>query len=333
MPSSTSSSRVIPDIRWGATWLVALGIVVVAAISLELFVRGRGYQPSVKDDEYGWAWQRGRADGPPHVMAVLGASRIQLGFSAEAFHEVLPDWRAVQLAIDGTQPAGSLRDLAEDPEFRGIALVETTEDGFFAANRDRQDAPIAAFHRRWRAPGAMAERWLATEVQSHVALVSAGGLRTLASLAGGHGWPKPPYVVTHADRTQFADFALADLAAQRKRQIARIGTPVEADADAWLADAMGEEPLIDAIVARGGKVVYLRMPTCDERWAADEIATPKAKFWDRLVARTHAIAVHFRDEPTLRDFPCPDMSHIASKDGPRFTRALLAILVARGAIR
>ena len=311
---------------------MTIALVASAAIGLELFVRGRGYEPSVKDDEYGWAWQRGRVDGSSRVLAVLGASRIQLGFSGEAAHAVLPGWRAVQLAIDGTQPAGSLRDLAEDPGFRGVALVETTEDGFYAANRDRQDAQIAAFHRRWRAPGAMAERWLATAVQSRVALVSAAGLRALGSLASGHGWPRPPYVVTHADRTQFADFELADLAAQRRRQLARLGTPVEADPAAWLADARGLEPLVDAIQARGGKVVYLRMPTCDARWAADELATPKARFWDQLAAHSHAVMVHFRDEPTLRDFACPDMSHIASKDGPRFTRALIAILVARGVI-
>ncbi len=329
--------RRIPAVRWTAIWFVAGVLVVGGVIGLEQFVRARGYQPSVIDDEYAWAWQRRNATDSPHTLALLGASRIQLAFSAEAVHEIMPDWQVVQLAIDGTQPAGSLRDLAADPEFHGVAIVETTEDAFVAANRHRQDAYIAAYHRRWRAPGAMLERWLATQVQSHLALVSAAGTRVLSSLFAGRGWPPPPYVVTHADRTQFADFDLADVAALRRRQLARIGVPLRADeaelqaaARAWLADALALEPDIAAIQARGGTVIYLRMPTCDERWSADEIGTPKARFWDQLAARTHAVAIHFRDEPTLASFACPDMSHIASRDGPRFTRALLAILTARG---
>lgn len=327
--------RPIPAVRWGATWLVAAALIVGAVIGAERFVRGRGYAPSVKDDVWAWASARARADGSPRTVALLGASRIQLGFSSEAFHAVLPGWRSVQLAIDGTQPMGTLRDLAADPGFTGIAIVESTEDGFIAVNWLRQDAQLAAYHRRRRAPGAMLERRLATAVQQRLAIVSAAGTRALASLLLGHGWPPPPYVVTHADRTQFADFTRTDVAALRRRQLARLGPPErsdEAGAQVWLADALALEPAVDAIRARGGNVVYLRMPTCDERWAADERATPKVRFWDRLAARTHAVTIHFRDEPTLRDFACPDTSHIASKDGPRFTRSMLEILIARGVI-
>jgi hypothetical protein len=58
--------------------------------------------------------------------------------------------------------------------------------------------------------------------------------------------------------------------------------------------------------------------------------TPKAQFWDVLATRTRAVTVHFKDYPELAKFPCPDTSHIASKDGPEFTHALLEILRARG---
>jgi len=316
-------------------WAIAIPLVVVAVIALELFVRARGYQPSVKDDEHAWVQQRARAADSARTVALLGASRIQLGFSPPAFREALPRWTYVQLAIDGTQPAGSLRDLAADPAFTGVALVETTEDGFTAANRERQDAYVTAYHRRHRAPGAMLERVLATAVQSRVALVGAAGMRALHALATKGTWPKPPYVVTGPDRTQFADFALADVAAQRRRQIARIGTPQppsDAGVAQWLHEALELERDVDAIQQRGGKVVYLRMPTCDERWAADEISSPKARMWDALAARSHATMLHFRDHPTLADFACPDMSHIASSDGPRFTRAVIDLLVAREVI-
>jgi hypothetical protein len=328
--SSTSSSepaRPVPAGPWGRTWLAAVVAIALAVGGLEAFVRARGYRPSVKDDEYAWAWQRGRVDGDPHAVAILGTSRILLAFSRDAFEQALPGWTPVQLAVDGSQPAGSLVDLARDPEFRGVAIVDTTETGIVAENLARQAAYVRAYQRRWREPGAMAERWLATHVQSTFALLSDTGLHYFEN-----GWRVPPYVTTFADRTQYGDFTLRG-AELRRKQVARItiaASPSPDDADAWLGDVLKMEPYIDAIQARGGRVVYVRMPTCDERWVADQHDAPKARYWDRLAARTHAVAIHFADYAELRAFACPDTSHLDSKDAPAFTRALVAILVARG---
>jgi hypothetical protein len=328
--------RQVPGGRWGVTWLV-VGIVMLAAvIELERFVRERGFQPSVKEDAYSWAWERMRAaDGSPRTIAILGSSRILLAFSSQTFREILPGWRSVQLAIEGTSGIGSLRHLATDPEFRGIAIVDVSEFAFDPSGWDDQDDELHAYDRRWRSIGAMADRWLTTRVQSQVALLSSGGLRTLDAVFRHGEWPRPRYLTTHADRTKFADYALTDAESKRAAQLARIDgwdkTPAEPAP--WLAHALANELYIALIQARGGNVVYVRMPTCDERWINDENKAPKAVFWDRLARHTRATAIHFKDDPTLSDLACPDTSHIASKDGPRFTRALLEILVARGVVR
>lgn len=319
----------MPGGAWRRTWIAAAAMAAIAVVGLEWSMRDHGYRPSVKDDEYAWAWQRIRAsDGSPRTVAVLGTSRILVAFSPAAFAGALPGWKSVQLAIDGTQPVASLIDLARDPEFRGIAIVETLEFGIAPANWDSQRSYVAAYHRRWRAPGAMLERWLATWIEARLAVLSNTGLRVLQT------WGSPPYVTTLPDRTQFADYALTDVAELRRRRLEILGQtpppPTQQGADAWLADVLRLEPYVAAIRARGGAVVYLRMPTCDERWAADQQSTPRALFWDRLAARTRAIAIHFADHPSLRDFECPDTSHIASKDGPRFTRALIEVLIDRG---
>jgi hypothetical protein len=326
--------RAVPGGRWGLTWLVVVVVVASVIARLELHARSLGYQPSVKDDAYGWAWERMRADGSPRTVAILGTSRIQLAFSAEAFHDVLPHWQSVQLAISGSRPLETLRDLAADPEFRGVAVVDAGESEFGATTPPGEGGELAAYHRRWRALGQMAERWLATRVQSHLAVLAVGGLRMVASLWRHGAWPAPRYVVTRADRTRYADYALADLAGLRRAQLARLGAAEVAhiDPEVWLADALLQDATVAQIQARGGQVVYVRMPTCDERWAIDERAMPKVTFWDRFAARTHAVAIHFKDDRRLADFACPDTSHLDSKDGPRFTRALLAILVERGVI-
>lgn len=344
MPSSTSSSddhlhvpaRPVPAGSWGKTWLLALVLIVAGVGGMETYVRSRGYEPSVKDDEYSWAIARGRvSDGSKSTVAILGTSRILLAFSTEAFEDAAPDYPVTQLAIDGTQPMGSLIDLAEDPDFAGIAIVDTQEFGTDPVNWHKQDPWIDAYHRRWRTPGAMAERWLATRVQSRLALLETSGMKPILNL-----WhATPPYVVTHADRTQYADYSRSDVVKQKKRQLDKVGKradrtrSTEEQAAAWLQKAMEIEPYVDKIQARGGRVVFVRMPTCDERWELDQRQAPKDLYWDHFAAATKAASIHFDDFEELRGFECPDTSHMDSKDAAAFTRGLVTVLKRKGVLR
>lgn len=334
MRSSTSSfERGVPSGNWGRTWLAVSVVVVLLVVHYELFLRSRGYRPSVKDDEYAWAWERGRvSDGSPTTVALVGSSRIMLDFSPDTFRHVLPGWRYVQLGVNGTTPMITLFDLASDPDFRGVAIVDVSERAFNHAAWFAQQRYVDTYHRRARVIGAMAERWLATQIQSRLALLSARGLVILDHLWRTESWPNPPYVTTRADRTRSADFSLTDVERKRQRRVAAMEAweDEKPDAQVWLADALGIEPAIEAIQARGGQVVYVRMPTCDERWDADERMFPKAVFWDQLVARTRAITIHFKDYPALANFRCPDTSHLDTRDAPAFTRGLLEVLRARG---
>jgi hypothetical protein len=303
-------------------------------IGLEIGVRAHGYKPSINEDAYSWALERPRAsDRSPRTVAILGASRILLAFSPVAFREQLPNHSFVQLAYQSTAPVGSLRDLALDTDFRGVALVDITESQFWPTNWHVQDDLLAAFHRGWRGSGQLAERWLTTQVQSKVAVLAVDGLRILGSLVEEGTWPSPPYTTTYPDRTKFADYDLVDAERKRRIRLQRLaGSPAPADAEQWLVHALSQELFIALIESRGGKVVYLRMPTCDERWATDEAKMPKAQFWDRLARLSRATMIHFKDYPSLSRFECPDTSHIDSKDGPAFTRALIDILVQRGVV-
>lgn len=334
MRSSTSSfERAVPPGRWGATWVVALVVAAVVVVRFELFVRARGYQPSIKDDEYAWTWERAKVStSSPRTVAVLGSSRVLLGFSGAAFTETLPGWTYAQLGVLGSTPIGTLLDLARDPSFKGVAIVEVSEYAFYQISWTSQDKYVDAYQRRWREVGAMLERALATEVQSRVATLATRGIGTFGKWLENGEWPVPPHVVTYADRTRYADFSLVDVERQRQNRREQLESfeKTSRDPAPWLADAALIEPAIAQIQARGGQVVYLRMPTCAERWEADERMFPKARFWDVLARRTRAITIHFKDHPELARLQCPDISHLDGKDAPRFTRTVLAILRDRG---
>lgn len=317
-------------------WLCTLVLVGGSVIGLELFVRSRGFAPSVKDDEYMWSIERARAaDNSPRTMAILGASRILLAFSPQAFREALPDWTYVQLAKQGSFPLAPLRDLAFDPSFRGVALVDLPEGGFDSFNSESQQPLVATYHKGWRTVGQLGERVLETAVQSHVALLATSGLRTISSIFLEGRFPAPFYTTTFADRTKYADYNLTDVERRRLVQLARIeaGGVGQANPDVWLQKALSLELHVALIQSRGGEVVFVRMPTCDARWDRDEMFYPKADFWDRFARSTRAQTIHFKDVPALAHFECPDTSHIASKDGPAFTRGLVEVLRSRGLLQ
>lgn len=330
MRSSTSSfERGVPRRHWLKTWLLVVVAVASSVTKFELFLRARGYQPSIKDDEYAWAIERARvSDGSHRMVALVGSSRMMIDFSREAFARELPDWRFAQLGINGTTGMGTLIDLANDPSFHGVALVDVSELAFYRESWVSQAAYIARYHRGWRDLGALTERRLETAVQARLALLATRDI--FGKLVRDRAWPKPPYIVTHSDRTRTADFSLADLDKQPWHATIEGWERTTRDPEAWLADALALEPAVAAIQARGGTVAYVRMPTCGERWDAEQRITPKAQFWDQLAAKTHAVAIHFKDYPQLADVRCPDTSHIDSKDAPRFTQSLLEILAKRG---
>lgn len=337
MHSSTSSSdglrRPVPGGPWGRSWVVALLLAVLALVRVEQYVRARGYRASVTDDQYLWSLERGKAAaGDPHTLVLLGDSRIQLDIATAELRRKLPGYRVVQLAVQFTTPTAALADLAADDSFRGLVVVGVVEWDLGGEERDTLESYVSTFHRRWRAPGAMAERWLATAVQSRLVFLSATGRRTLEGLLRDRRWPHAIYVATRPDRSRLADYHFKNVDARLQRNEERLrGRRLwKKGPAAWLRHAMLLEPYVQAIRARGGEVVFVRMPMTGLLERASDKSFPRAKYWDRFAAATSARTIHYLDHPGLRGFTLPDDSHMDMRDAPRFTAALADLLVADG---
>ncbi len=336
MPSSTSSfERRIPGGAWRGAWLLALALLLFGVAVTERALRSRGHRPSVVDDETWWAVHRRQLDDSSRTtVAVLGSSRMQLGFDAAAFAAAAPGYRAVQLAIDGSSPLGTLRDLAADPSFRGVVLCDLAEWEFGSESWSSQAAYVARYHELWRAPGQLANRALAVQVQRHLAVLAVGGRQFLAAALGQRRLPEPSWVATAPDRTRRGDYSLATPEALAKRiEKNRTRLPAHgSELDRWQQQAAQLEPWVRAIRSRGGNVVLVRMPTAGQHWERAETMFPKARYWDSLAARSGAITVHFQEVPALRDLALPDEIHLDQRAAATFTAGLIAAVQARGAL-
>jgi hypothetical protein len=335
VPSSTSSSepRPIPGGRWGATCLGALALAVGATYVLERETRAHGQRPSVVDDPLSWAVVRRTADDDPRVVAFVGASRTALGYSAGAFAAAAPGLRGVQLGIDGASPFGVLADLAADDRFRGLAVVDLLEWEVGVADTFN-DARlyVERGHALWRAPGAVANRYLAGWAQSGLAVLAITGHRILTSWFGQARWPAPAWVAADRARSSRADYRLAEPAALARQRDTRLATipAVPLTPDAWLAIlARDVEPLFREIRAHGGDVVVIHMPISGRLREIFDDRYPRARYWDAFAARSAAHVLHFRDLPAMAGLTCPDEMHLDQRDQAPYTLALVDALRAR----
>jgi hypothetical protein len=339
VPSSTFSSepRRIPGGDWRAIWLVALALAIGLVAALERVTRAHGQRPSVVDDPVSWAVVRRTADDDPRVVAFVGASRMALGYSADAFAEAAPGLRGVQLAIDGAAAFGVLADLAHDERFRGLAVVDMLEweVGVPDAFNDAR-LYVHRAHALWRAPGALANRTLAGLAQSELAVLALGGRRLVTSLAGPGRWPVPSWVAADRDRISRADYSLAEPAAlQRKIDNRLAGIPEATPSpDEWLAMVARDlEPLFVEIRAHGGDVAVLHMPLSGQLIQLFDRKYPRQRYWDAFAARSAAHVMHFRDIPAMAALPCGDEMHLDHRDQAAFTRALVGALRERHLLR
>lgn len=332
MPSSTSSSK---HRRGYEGWLRSLAVGLLAALVIlggwEAFWRGAGFAPVIEDDLGIWTLKRRDVQkGDGRTAVLLGSSRMQLDVDPRIF-QAATGLETVMLAIDGSSPLPVLADLAADRSFAGLVLCSIlpqwlADDG---GDQGRSVKWVRKFHQqKW---SSRIETRLSLLVQSHAAFRYPGLLpdKLWEKLTRGEV-PQPPYAPMREDRYRPADYSRIDISQLRAARVERQRRIVEAadplSEEAFAAHISEIEAMVSRIHQRGGRVIFLRMPSCGEVLKLEEEAWPRHRYWDRFTASTAARTVHFADYPALSLFDCPDGSHLDFRDAGSFTRKLAEVL-------
>ncbi len=331
--STSSFSRPVPGGPWLRIWITGLIIALLALGGLETFWRERGHIPSVVDDPELWAYHRHRVDmNGPHTIVLVGASRIQLDISVSTLKDIVPCYKIAQLAIDGKHPIGSLIDLAQNKRFKGIVICSITGMGFQREYRDHQQDYVQNYHKH-STLNTRLNRLITSIIQEHFVVVDPylKLRRIVLTWRKSKRLPSPRFLITRHDRSRLADYTRININKQRRFRVKRIqeiyAKSPPLDPKEWLQEALEIESFVKKILDRGGKVVFVRLPSSGEHWEIDEKFLPRRQYWDKFAAITSAETIHFQDIRSLREFSCPEGSHLDYRDAPHFTRALIEELI------
>jgi hypothetical protein len=368
VPSSISSSdapplcRVAPSgLRAGPLLAAALAALLFAA-GLEMCLAARGYVPAPADSVALWVRERARAAAlGDRALVLIGGSRIQLAADLDVLRRET-GLEPVQLAIDGSSFVPVLEDLAADPAVRGTIVVDFSEH--LLLGRDARDPALAAVG-AWRAHGA-APVWTFAGSEERLTRALRSRLRSHAD--GASPWfslrnrvlrdePIRQYLVMLPDRSRYADYTrvpmpefylgrvartlgervrvapgttVAELQAHLRRRV-EAAAPLLEGVPRFLDGVRHLAGLATRIRVRGGRIVFVKLPTSGLITALEERRFPRDRFWDQLARHVGAPALHYADDPALRGFTCPDGSHLDMRDRTRFTTALAAALDLRAA--
>ena len=335
--------RQLPTISAGALGL-ALLVLLAAVGAWEYAMRGIGLETWDLGDGPGhWAVERRKVDAGGVDVAIIGASRILFDTDLDVFENVT-GIRPVQLALAGTNARAFLTDLADDEDFNGLLIIGMTELMYFSPPEGGLFEGALRFYReetpseRFGHQAYLRLQGLFAFIEPEYTLVRLISRLPMPRRAG----PLDPYDGVWKLQTNEAD--------RQTRLWYRIASPgplLEHAQHAWVADweyfkptnlkgfapdAMSETLAtthrdIEKIRARGGGVVFVRCPSSDFYQDIEREYLPRSRFYDRLIAETHALGLHFEDYESMRGLIPPEGSHLSAGDAKVFTRAYASELV------
>jgi hypothetical protein len=320
--------------------LMAILVVVIIG-SWELYLRSTHIPLDYDDGKELWADKRRKIYDPPEKATVfIGSSRIKFDLDIDTWQKITGR-EAVQLAIVGSTPMPVLRDLGNDPNFRGRLVVDVTEPLFFdndSAKVQNPDKYLAYY--RHRTPAQKASFMLNHLLESRFLFLDQDNYSLNAELdkwkltdrAGVFVFPDFPVEferVTFDRQSYMTDKFVADTALQQQVQhiwlflmdmARKAPAPKEDPIPVVLRSA---ENAVNKIRARGGEVVFVRTPSSGTFRQIEQHVFPRAKTWDPLLAATHSTGFYFTDNPATAHFNCPEWSHLNPSDAVLYTKALI----------
>jgi len=340
MPSSISSSSAPMSETvnsWVLSWILVAVICIGSLGTYEVFLKHRGFIPSIENNRDLWSWYRGKIQDNPQALVIIGASRSQLGINIPFLKEKLGNHDVTQLSINGQYPMATLKAVASDESFSGTVIVSFSAQALESRYLDMQQE-----HNHYYAEDSSLNKSL----DAYLTGFLHSRLRFLHPLLGAQDivefyaqnkrFKEGFYTSAHLDQSVSADYSKTDVVALLKHFVndkqQNYTNEPPTKSQLWAQSIQLINSYSNAIKSRGGSVVLVRLPTDKGHWQLDEHYYPRAQYWDLIGRDSGVSTVHFNDVNGLNEIDLPDSTHVDQKDTVEFTEILFDHLIEKGLI-
>lgn len=331
---------------------IALLLVVVAIASWELYWRGQGYYPTLNDDKALWAKHRADVEAATKEdYIILGSSRAYFDFQQTAF-EIETNKKPIQLSSTGSSPLPIFHDIVKNTDFNGTVIMGVAPGLFFsttfpqASPWKRSQSKVDYYEDRtyaqrlnytFSAPLQQSFAFLSADEEEWSDDIDLKALLNRIDMGDRLEGPKmPPFHYfgdVNADRNMrmtkrtVEDTAFANTIKKVWHFFGKGAPPP--DKESTMAFFLED---LKKFKARNGNLILVRCPSSGGVRMGENMGLPRAEYWDDLVKQAKVKSYHFEDYDRLKDLECPEESHLSGEDADYFTRELLRIMNADGAL-
>jgi hypothetical protein len=333
--------RDIPDQPWRAMALIVMVLVILFTSVWEWKMRTLELIPGDLGANYDvWAELRREVDKRDVPVAIIGDSRILFDTDLDRAVQ-LTSVRPLQLAIAGGSGLPILENLADDPHFRGLAIVGMAERAYFdtefAAVRPQKALELS----RWESPSKRGSFLIQRVISHGLAMLNDDyQLSTLVfrldrdwrpGVKGPYDEPWKAQETAAGGQTWIWRRLEHDqrLSEHTRNVWHQLFLPTPIDDEIIKALFVRTKIAVDKIRARGGDVVFVRPPSAPELRAVEDKHLSRSKGWDALLAYTHTNGIHIDDLPAAQNLTLPEESHLSRACATVFTDAYIRALAHR----
>ncbi|MBK9256072.1 MAG: hypothetical protein IPM42_11325 [Saprospiraceae bacterium] len=332
--------------------ITALVLSFASILLWEIYWRSQGKVPDIDDDKNLWADQRAEVNRLTKDDVILtGSSRVLFDIQIYEWEKITGK-RPIQLATVGSTPLPVFRDIVEKTDFAGTIIVGVTPGLFFSTINEkagpfrRPNQRIKHFYNRTYAQ--RLNHFLSMPLQKNFVFVATSeeewasdiDLKSLLrNIKFGNRTGEEPF-------PPFYQFDLID-ENRNNRMTERTATDTAfAGTVKKVWGFMGKtkrEPQKDSTIAyftryaekfmqRGGNIILLRCPVSGLLKERETTNFPREEFWDELLKQSGVKGYNFEDYEQFSDLQCPEWSHLSAQDADFFTREIVKIMLADGAL-
>jgi hypothetical protein len=325
--------------------VLMLIVVITVVTAYEIHLRNSGLTVSYDDGPALWSDKREKVYGDKQDEIVfIGSSRIKYDLDIQTWKQ-LTGIEPIQLACVGSTPVPILKDLANDPEFRGRLVVDVTEPLFFSSIPPFMERPTNALKFYYDHTIAqkisfklhsllesqfvfLDEESLSMNAQLGIVPYIVPALQNRPGVYGDLMFPMEFTRTTFDRQTYMTDHFVSDTAQVNIVRgiwggLAKMPMPPPMNDAQILAFIQDIKKNIDKIKARGGDVIFVRTPSSGAFRQMELAGFARERYWDKLLEVTGCPGVHFEDDAATRNLICPEFSHLCQSDAKIFTKALV----------